>query len=72
MNKTDLNAVEAERIINRYGPIFVESVVILKDYWLFMTSFSCFIHNNLQIDDCADLSKIGYQEDAVAFIRRKT
>lgn len=37
-----------------------------------MISFSCFIHNNKQIDDCADLSRVGHQEKAVAFIRRKT
>lgn len=72
MKKTDLNAVEARRIVNEYGPKFVESVVILENYWFLMTSFSFFIHNNLQIDDCADLSKVGYQEKAVAFIRKKT
>ncbi|KAI7880263.1 uncharacterized protein EV154DRAFT_524010 [Mucor mucedo] len=51
-----------------YGPQLVESVIIL----VFMTRFSCFIHNNHQIDDCADLSKVGHQEKAVALIRRKT
>ncbi|ORE13437.1 hypothetical protein BCV71DRAFT_278083 [Rhizopus microsporus] len=72
MKKTDLDAVEASRIVNEYGPKLVESVVILENHWFFMTSFSCFIHNNHQIDDCADLSKVGHQEKAVAFIRRKT
>ncbi|KAI9024375.1 hypothetical protein CLU79DRAFT_803844 [Phycomyces nitens] len=72
MKKTNLDAVEASRIVNEYGPKLVESVVILENHWFFMTSFSCFIHNNRQIDDCADLSKVGHQEKAVAFIRRKT
>jgi hypothetical protein len=72
MKKTDLDAVEASRIVLEYGPKLVESVVILENHWFFMTSFSCFIHNNLQIDDCADLSQVGHQEKAVAFIRRKT
>ncbi|CAO3686586.1 unnamed protein product [Rhizopus stolonifer] len=72
MKKSDLDAAEASRIVDEYGPKLVESVIILENHWFFMTSFSCFIHNNLQIDDCADLSKVGYQEKAVAFIRRKT
>lgn len=72
MKKTDLDAVEASRIVKEYGPKLVESVVILENHWFFITSFSCFIHNNPQIDDCADLSKVGHQEKAVAFIRRKT
>ncbi|RCH88292.1 hypothetical protein CU098_007295 [Rhizopus stolonifer] len=72
MKKTDLDAVEASRIVNEYGPKLVESVVVLEDHWFFITSFSCFIHSNHQIDDCADLSKVGHQEKAVAFIRRKT
>ncbi|KAI9483612.1 MAG: hypothetical protein EXX96DRAFT_606591 [Benjaminiella poitrasii] len=72
MKKTDLDAVEASRIVDEYGPKLVESVVILESHWFFMTSFSCFIHNNLKIDDCADLSKVGHQEKAVALIRRKT
>ncbi|KAI9483568.1 MAG: hypothetical protein EXX96DRAFT_558672 [Benjaminiella poitrasii] len=70
--RTDLDAVEASRIVDEYGPKLVESVVILESHWFFMTSFSCFIHNNLKIDDCADLSKVGHQEKAVALIRRKT
>lgn len=37
-----------------------------------MTSFFCFIHDNQQIDDCTDQFKVGYQENAVAFIRRET
>ncbi|KAG2201559.1 hypothetical protein INT47_007436 [Mucor saturninus] len=72
MKKTDLNAVEASRIVNEYAPKLVESVIILENHWFFMTSFSCFIHDNNQIDDCADLSKIGHQDKTVAFIRRKT
>ncbi|KAI7882109.1 uncharacterized protein EV154DRAFT_428437, partial [Mucor mucedo] len=64
---------KASRIVNKCGPKLVESVVvILKNYWFFMTSFPCFIHNNCQIDDCADLSKIEHQEKTGAFIRRKT
>ncbi|CAO3698431.1 unnamed protein product [Rhizopus stolonifer] len=71
MKKTDLNAAEASRIVNEYGPKLVESVVILENHWFFMTSFFYFIHNNLQIDNCADLSKAGHHEKVVAFIRRK-
>lgn len=67
MKKTDLNAVEVKRIVNEYGPKFVESAIVLENYW-----FSCFIHNNLQINDRADFSKVGYHEKAIAFIRRKT
>lgn len=37
MKKTDLDAVEASRIINEYGPKLVESVVILESHWFFMT-----------------------------------
>jgi hypothetical protein len=71
MKKINLDAVEASRIVNEYGPKLVESVVILENHWFFMTSFSCFIYNNHQVDDCADLSKVGHQEKAVAFIRRQ-
>lgn len=72
MKKTDLDALEASRIVNEYGPKLVESVVILENHWFFMTSFFCFIYSNHQIDDCADLSKVGHQKKSVAFIRRKT
>jgi hypothetical protein len=46
--------------------------MILDEYWFFMTSFSLFIHNNQKIDDCADLSKVSYQNEEVGFIRKKT
>lgn len=72
MKKTDLDAVEAPRIVNEYESKLVESVAVLEDHWFFITGFSCFIHSNHQIDDCADLSKVGHQEKAVTFIRRKT
>ena len=72
MKKTYLNEVEASRIVYKYGPKLVESVVKLENHWFLMTSFSCFIHSYPQINDCADLSKVGNQEKAVAFIRRKT
>lgn len=72
MMKTDLNAEGASAMVCEYGPQFVESVVVLKKHWFFMTSFSCFIHNNKQIDDCTDLSRVGHQDKAVALIRRKT
>lgn len=47
-------------------------MVIIEGYWFFITSLSIFIHNNPQMDDCADYSKFGYQTSPVAFIRRKT
>lgn len=34
----------------------------LEKYWFFETSFSAFLHNN-PVDDCADKSKIGYQQE---------
>ncbi|KAI9273434.1 hypothetical protein EDC94DRAFT_502483, partial [Helicostylum pulchrum] len=37
-----------------------------------VTSLDVFIHNNVAIDDCADLSKISYQNTPIAYIRRKT
>ncbi|CAO3616292.1 unnamed protein product [Mucor hiemalis] len=72
MDKTNLTFDEASKIVNTHCPQLVESVVILKNNWFFMTSFSVFIHNNPQVDDCADLSKVGHQEKMVAIIRRKT
>lgn len=47
-------------------------MVVLDHYWFFCTSFSTFVHNNKNIDDCADGSKVGSQKNAVAFIRKKT
>ncbi|CEG76643.1 hypothetical protein RMATCC62417_11506 [Rhizopus microsporus] len=67
-----MNEEEAEVIVQMYSPSFIKSVVVLEKHRFLMTSFSLFIHNNTQIDDCADLSKVGYQARAVAFIRRKT
>ncbi|KAL9545664.1 hypothetical protein MBANPS3_007037 [Mucor bainieri] len=72
MAKTDLNAAEADEIVNEYGLQMMESVVILDGYWFLTTSCSMFVHNNSHIDDCADLSRVGHQAQAVAFIRRKT
>lgn len=71
MKKTDLNVVEASGIAHKYGLMFVELLILLENYWFFMISFSYFIHNKFQIDDCAILSKVEHQEKAVTFIRRK-
>lgn len=59
-------------LIITYEPDFVESMIILRGYWFFMTSFSLFIHQNPQVDDRTDMSKVGYQEKVVVFIKRKT
>ncbi|KAI7898408.1 uncharacterized protein BX663DRAFT_582056 [Cokeromyces recurvatus] len=69
MKKTDLNAEEATRIVNEYDPKFVKSVVILENYWFFMTNFSYFFHNNFQIDDYADFSKIGYEKKLFGYVK---
>lgn len=66
-----MNKEEAEVIVQMYSPSSIESVVLEK-HWFLMMSFSLFIHNNTQIDNCADLSKVSYQARAVAFTRRKT
>ncbi|KAI9259807.1 hypothetical protein EDC94DRAFT_649330 [Helicostylum pulchrum] len=71
INRTNLNEGQASQLIGTYAPRLVESVAIAQNYWFFMTSFSCFLHHN-KVDDCADRSKIGFQDEAVAFIRRKT
>lgn len=68
----DLQKVEAEELVSKYCSNLVESIIIIKDTWFLMTSFSVFVHNNPKIDDCADQSKVGHQNEAVAFIRRKT
>jgi hypothetical protein len=68
----DLNADEAKRLVKRYCPQYVESVIILANHWFLITSFSCFIHNNPKVDDCADKSIISYQSNPIAFIRRKS
>ncbi|KAG0760000.1 hypothetical protein G6F21_012056 [Rhizopus arrhizus] len=50
---------------------FMEAVVILENYWFFLTSFSVFVHDK-NVDDCADNSRVGFQQEAVSFIRKKT
>ncbi|KAG1111367.1 hypothetical protein G6F42_015053 [Rhizopus arrhizus] len=68
----DLNADEANRLVDKYCPQYVESVLILANHWFLVTSFSSFIHNNPKVDDCADKSIISYQSNPIAFIRRKS
>lgn len=61
---------QAERIIS-FCSKFMEAVVIIENYWFFMTSFSIFVHDK-NVDDCADKSRVGIQQEAVCFIRKKT
>lgn len=50
---------------------FMEAVVILENFWFFLTSFSVFVHDK-NVDDCADNSRVGLQQEAVSFIQKKT
>ncbi|KAI8052668.1 hypothetical protein BDF21DRAFT_325205, partial [Thamnidium elegans] len=71
--KWRITAEEAENIATNYGTKFVNSITRLAgNYWFLITSLDIFIHNNAKIDDCADLSKISYQKNPIAYIRRKT
>lgn len=67
----DLSADEAICLVKKCCPRFVESVVVLANHWFLITSFSPFIHNNLEVDSCADRSIISYQSNPITFIRRK-
>lgn len=68
-----ITAKEAEVIATKYGKMFVNSLTRLSDnYWFLITSLDIFIHKNPTIDDCADLSKIAYQNTPVSYLRRKT
>ncbi|GAA5801848.1 hypothetical protein HPULCUR_007303 [Helicostylum pulchrum] len=71
IKRTDLNEAEASELIGTYAARLVESIAVLEKYWFFVTSFSAFLHHNA-VDDCADQSKTGYQEKAIAFVRTKT
>ncbi|RCH87853.1 hypothetical protein CU098_009464, partial [Rhizopus stolonifer] len=64
------NKQQAESIV-LFCSKFMEAVVILESYWFFLTSFSVFIHDK-NVDDCADNSRVGLQQEAVSFIRKKT
>ncbi|KAK4519220.1 uncharacterized protein ATC70_009452 [Mucor velutinosus] len=63
---------QADALIRKVAPMFVEAVIIIKDNWYMITSFSVFIHDPQHIDDCADNSKFAYQDKPIAFIMRKT
>ncbi|KAI8063104.1 hypothetical protein BDF21DRAFT_347208 [Thamnidium elegans] len=65
-----LTEAEASRLAVKYGNIFIESISIIDDIYLIMTSCSIFIHNNPAINDCAQLSKMSYQKNPIAYIRR--
>ncbi|KAL7311974.1 hypothetical protein PS15m_009679 [Mucor circinelloides] len=59
MKKANLSKHQAERTIDNYARSFVESVIVIEGYWFFfVTSLPTFIQKNLQIDDCADYSKV--------------
>lgn len=68
MNKEwNITAKEAEVIATKYGKKLVNSLTRLSDnYWFLVTSLDIFIHNNPKIDDCADFSKISYQNTPVS------
>ncbi|OBZ81582.1 hypothetical protein A0J61_10368 [Choanephora cucurbitarum] len=63
-------AEKADKTVT-FSSRFLESVVVMANHWFFVTSFCVFVHEK-NVDDCADYSKVGLQEDAVAFVRRKT
>ncbi|CAO3701133.1 unnamed protein product [Rhizopus microsporus] len=44
---------------------FMEAMMILENYWFFLTSFSVFVHNN-NVDDCVDFSRVGHQSEALS------
>lgn len=67
------NSAKAENIAAHYGKKFVNSLTCMSDnYWFLVTSLNVFIHNNPKVDDFADQSKIAYQSNPVAYIRRKS
>ncbi|RCH78527.1 hypothetical protein CU098_000851, partial [Rhizopus stolonifer] len=70
--ETKLNLSQAKQLVKEVGPAFVESVIILQEYWFLVTSFSVFIHDPNRVDDCADKSRFPYQNNPVAFVQRKT
>ncbi|KAI8369833.1 hypothetical protein EDC96DRAFT_588604 [Choanephora cucurbitarum] len=50
---------------------FLEAVILMENHWFFVTSLCVLVHDK-NLDDCADMSKIGPQDEVIAFIRRKT
>ncbi|KAI9470945.1 MAG: hypothetical protein EXX96DRAFT_586296 [Benjaminiella poitrasii] len=65
-----INEQQAESIV-QFCSKFMGAVVILENYWFFLTSFSIFIHDK-NVDNCADNSRVGHQQEAVSFIRKRT
>ncbi|KAI8081237.1 hypothetical protein BDF21DRAFT_362211, partial [Thamnidium elegans] len=67
-------------LIEELCPHFVEYMATLDNYWFLCTSFSVSVHTAIfsvstslnDLDDCADSSRVGNQDDVVAFIRKKT
>ena len=69
--KENANVLQANLTINLCCPRFMEVIVILDVFWFLCTSFCAFVHNK-KVDNCADVSLVGSQKKAVAFIRIKT
>lgn len=67
-----LTKEEGKIVANYHGAKFVGSLIVLSNHWFFVTSLDIFIHNNINSDDCADDSKVMYQDEPIAYIRRKT
>lgn len=68
----NFNTDETTRLIRKYCPRFVESVVILTRRWLFVISFFPSIYNNPKVDDIADRLIVSYKNNLIAFIQRQS
>lgn len=67
-----LDLEQANELVKKVAPVLMESVIILKDHWFLLTSYSVFVHDPDRIDDCADKTTFKYQEEPIACIERKT
>lgn len=71
VNRHSLIKVEASRLAIKYGNLSVESVTLIENIYLIMTSCSIFIHSIPTIDNCNQLSKRSYQTNPITYIQRK-
>ncbi|EPB92608.1 hypothetical protein HMPREF1544_00621, partial [Mucor circinelloides 1006PhL] len=51
-----INIEQANTLFQKVASSFVESVIVINDFWYMITSFSVFIHDQVHTDDCADNS----------------
>jgi len=57
VNYSSINMSQANTLFQKVASSFVESVIVINDFWYMITSFSVFIHDQVHTDDCADNSK---------------